>query len=216
LTAAELVHRLPGSRPAGSGWRAPCPAHGSKGATLAVRDGRSGRALVYCFAGCKPDAVLQAVGLGLRDLMPPSDRDSWPRSAPRAASHDDVRAALRSATQEYRADHRIDSELRLTGADANAIRRTVSARLGVNLPPAARTVADSWAAGRERDPMWPMLLERAWREAWILADGREPCCPIELFASHGQHGYDLLERAEALAALELQGFAGIREASSAR
>lgn len=64
--------------------------------------------------------------------------------------------------------------------------------------------------------MWPMLLERAWREAWIVADGREPCCPIEGFASHGRHGYDLLERAETLAALELQGFVGIREASSAR
>jgi len=216
MTAAELCSRYPGCRQTGSGWRSQCLLHGSKTSSLAFNDGRAGRVLIHCFKGCDKANVLESVGLALHDLMPSHAREHSYRRAPREVTRDDVRAALRAAAHDYRADHRIDPELRLTNSDANSVRRTVSARLGVNLPPTSRTVADSWIAGRERDPMWPTLLERAWREVWILADGREPCCPIERFASHGKYGYDLLERAEALAALELRGFAGIREASSVR
>jgi len=216
VTAVEVASRFDDHRSKGSNWRAVCPAHTTKSLCLDIANGDDGRVVLYCHKGCDNASVLQRVGLTFRDIMPPQTREQSYRRAPRSVSRDDVRAALRAAASEYRAHHRIDPELRLTNADANAVRRTVSARLGVNLPPTSRTVADSWTAGRERDPWWPMLLERAWREVWILADGREPCCPIERFTAHGELGFELLERAERLAANELRGFAQLREASSAR
>ena len=44
--------------------RARCPAHGSRGPTLKVSQGR-GRALVHCHAGCEAAAVLDALGLSV-------------------------------------------------------------------------------------------------------------------------------------------------------
>lgn len=216
MTAAELASHFEDRRSQGSQWRAVCPAHSTKDRCLSIKDGDDGGVVLCCFKSCDNASVLQRVGLTFRDIMPPQTREQSYRRAPRSVSRDDVRAALRAAASEYRAHHRIDPELRLTNADANAVRRTVSARLGVNLPPKPRSIADSWTAGRERDPWWPMLLERAWREVWIVADGREPCCPIERFTAHGELGFELLERAERLAANELRGFAQVREASSAR
>lgn len=49
-------------------WRATCPAHGSgrnKALSIAVK---GDRLLLHCFAGCAPDAVLEALGLTWRDL----------------------------------------------------------------------------------------------------------------------------------------------------
>jgi hypothetical protein len=51
-------------------WRARCPAHDSKGLTLSIAEADSGAALVHCFAGCEPAAILAAVGLELSDLYP--------------------------------------------------------------------------------------------------------------------------------------------------
>jgi hypothetical protein len=71
VTAAErLLGRLDGVTGSGPTWRARCPAHGSRGATLAVREVDDGRVLLHCFAGCEPAEVLGAIGLGLGDLFP--------------------------------------------------------------------------------------------------------------------------------------------------
>jgi len=64
----RLLERLPNARRSGPGrWRAPCPAHGSKSASLGIAE-RDGRVLLHCFGGCETSAVLGAVGLELRDL----------------------------------------------------------------------------------------------------------------------------------------------------
>jgi putative DNA primase/helicase len=56
LTAAEIAKALHGFR-AGNWWRCRCPAHGSRQATLALRDGD--RALiVVCHAGCTRAEIL--------------------------------------------------------------------------------------------------------------------------------------------------------------
>jgi hypothetical protein len=64
--AAAIAKALHGFR-SGQWWRCPCPVHGSRGATLALRDGD--RALVvYCHAGCPPVQVLDKLRrLGLFD-----------------------------------------------------------------------------------------------------------------------------------------------------
>lgn len=73
MTAADFAARLQKSRPQGQGFEAQCPAHEDKRASLSVRDGDAGRVVVYCHAGCSVNAICAAVGLELRDLMPPRD-----------------------------------------------------------------------------------------------------------------------------------------------
>lgn len=68
---ALILDRLEGVRSTGGKHRAKCPAHGSKGLTLAVTLGRDDLPLIHCFAGCEPEQVLAAVGLSWTDVYPP-------------------------------------------------------------------------------------------------------------------------------------------------
>jgi hypothetical protein len=57
VIAAEIAAALGSAHRSGAWWRCRCPAHGSRGATLALRDG--GRGLIAkCYAGCEPRDVL--------------------------------------------------------------------------------------------------------------------------------------------------------------
>ncbi len=69
-----LLARLDGVRRTGTNsWVARCPAHPDRNPSLSVAF-RDGRLLIHCFAGCSPEAVLEAVGLTWRDLRAP---DPW-------------------------------------------------------------------------------------------------------------------------------------------
>lgn len=72
MSAADnLLSRLEGVKQSGSGrWRARCPAHGSKGQTLSIRETADGAVLVHCFAGCSAAEVVGATGLTISDLFP--------------------------------------------------------------------------------------------------------------------------------------------------
>jgi len=71
MTPVELVlSRLPDAKRNGRGWQARCPAHNDRRPSLAVDVGDDGRALIRCHAGCTAEAIVAAVGLTLRDLMP--------------------------------------------------------------------------------------------------------------------------------------------------
>ncbi len=66
-----LLARLEGVRPQGPhSWMARCPAHDDRDPSLSVSV-KEGRILIYCFAGCSTDAVLEAVGLTWGDLRAP-------------------------------------------------------------------------------------------------------------------------------------------------
>jgi putative DNA primase/helicase len=95
---AVLLGRLEGLRPQGPhSWMARCPAHDDKDPSLSVAL-RDGRVLLHCFAGCSPEAVLEAVGLTWRDLRggeswtwrPPVLRPSRPKPEPEAPSPEDL------------------------------------------------------------------------------------------------------------------------------
>lgn len=75
-TAEPLLQRLDAIQQSGGGWRARCPACGGKSRKLTVAE-RDGRVLLHCFGGCKSIEVLEAVGLGWPDIMPPRH---WPES----------------------------------------------------------------------------------------------------------------------------------------
>jgi hypothetical protein len=69
MTASELAAKFGtkfrGSHPV---CRARCPAHRSRGLTLALRAGRD-RVSITCHAGCHSDDVLAAVGLTWQDTL---------------------------------------------------------------------------------------------------------------------------------------------------
>jgi hypothetical protein len=86
MIAAAIADHLH-ARPIGSGrWMARCPAHDDRSASLSIREGRDGRALVHCFAGCTVSATLKASGLQLKDLFtgpPPISAQLWEMAAER-------------------------------------------------------------------------------------------------------------------------------------
>ncbi|MHC8341241.1 AAA family ATPase [Pseudomonas sp. HLT2-19-2] len=69
---SALISRLKGIKQHGDRVMAVCPAHQDKSPSLSLSQAEDGRALVYCFAGCKTRDVLGAVGMEMRDLFPES------------------------------------------------------------------------------------------------------------------------------------------------
>ena len=65
----KLLNRLESVKKLKDGWIARCPAHDDRNPSLSVSEGTGGRVLVHCFAGCKYDSVLMALGLESRDLF---------------------------------------------------------------------------------------------------------------------------------------------------
>jgi Protein of unknown function (DUF3631)/Toprim-like len=78
LTATDLAARLDGKR-AGAAWMARCPAHDDAKASLAIAEGKDGRVLVKCHAGCSTTKVAAALGLKFRDLMGDQKRSAKPK-----------------------------------------------------------------------------------------------------------------------------------------
>jgi len=69
VRADVLVQQLDHVRSRGEGkWVACCPAHDDSSPSLTISEGRDGRVLVHCFAGCGSSDVVEALGLKLSDL----------------------------------------------------------------------------------------------------------------------------------------------------
>ena len=78
LSRLEMVSQVPG------GWQALCPGHDDHDPSLTITEGREGRILVKCWAGCAPEAIVGALGWEMKDLFsdngakPPTRRASTP------------------------------------------------------------------------------------------------------------------------------------------
>jgi len=204
--SAEDVAARAGAVAFGDNWRARCPAHKSRGLTLSIGQGNDGGVVLRCFAHCETAAVAASLGFEMYNLAPRDSNGSICSSTIRrqAPTPAEIRDALAAEARTYRRNHRIDNAEQFVAADLNGIRRTVSVRLGIALPPIKRRVSDSPAGGHERDELWPLLLDHGWYGVWIAYDGRPPCCTVENFAAHGAVGYQLLEDAELRAVAELR------------
>jgi hypothetical protein len=75
MSGSELAEKLHARR-SGRGWMARCPAHEDRSASLSIGEGRDGRALFHCFAGCTTASVLAALGLRWTDILPPREKMS--------------------------------------------------------------------------------------------------------------------------------------------
>jgi putative DNA primase/helicase len=68
MTTGEFLSRLDNPRRTARGWQSRCPTHPDNSPSLSIRECND-RILVYCFAGCSQESVVQALGLELRDLF---------------------------------------------------------------------------------------------------------------------------------------------------
>src|SRR6266480_841946 len=78
MTVLEIARSLGGACQSGLWWRCRCPVHGSRGPTLALRDGEHG-VIAYCHAGCSQADILtelqQRGSLDRTTATNPSARD---------------------------------------------------------------------------------------------------------------------------------------------
>lgn len=74
----NVLSRLKGVKRCGNGYKAFCPAHDDRKQSLHVSEGKDGRVLIHCHAGCSVNDVCAAIGLTLKDLFPEPERQHNP------------------------------------------------------------------------------------------------------------------------------------------
>jgi len=70
----NVLSRLKGVKRCGNGWKALCPAHNDRKPSLKVDEGEGGKVLVKCFAGCRTEDIVAAIGLNMSNLYPERKR----------------------------------------------------------------------------------------------------------------------------------------------
>lgn len=73
---SRLLDRLERVRTVGEGYTARCPAHDDSDPSLSITEGDRHPILVYCHAGCSPEAIAGAVGMSAQDFCKEEDLDS--------------------------------------------------------------------------------------------------------------------------------------------
>jgi putative DNA primase/helicase len=84
----SILSRLNGVKPCGNGWKALCPAHDDQKQSLHVSEGKDGRVLIHCHAGCSVNDICQALGIDLGDLFPPKPKVYAGGKSPVVATYD--------------------------------------------------------------------------------------------------------------------------------
>ncbi|MGD0960798.1 MAG: hypothetical protein ABSB19_13410 [Methylomonas sp.] len=64
-------------------WTAICPAHDDRHPSLAITQTDEGALLIKCWAGCGAQAIVESVGLSLRDLFPRKTASDYDPTKPR-------------------------------------------------------------------------------------------------------------------------------------
>ena len=66
----EILSSLQNVEKACEGYKAVCPAHDDKEASLSISEGNDGRVLLHCHAGCETEVIVDFLGLKMSDLFP--------------------------------------------------------------------------------------------------------------------------------------------------
>lgn len=169
-----ILARIPGAKKSGKNWSALCPAHDDRTPSLSVSEGRDGRALVKCHAGCTLTAILTALNLTARDLMPDPGTPSPKRTKKPAGrffsmSSDAVTALERQHgphAQQW-SYHTADGEL------AGVVVRWNLSDGGKDIRPVAR-LGDGWRIGAMPEPrLLYMLPKLATAKLVIVTEGEK-------------------------------------------
>jgi hypothetical protein len=115
VSAVEIAARLGRARREGRGWRTECPVH--HGHSLNLADGRDGKLLVTCWAGCAAEEIFDE----LRRL----DLDTWPEREPEERQKEDGGEHTRWAQQLWD---------RARDARRSPVERYLRSR-GITIPP---------------------------------------------------------------------------------
>jgi hypothetical protein len=101
----KLLAKFASVKETGSGWSARCPAHEDRQASLSISDGRDGRVLLKCHAGCDYKKIVAALGLEERDLF---DADATPTTTPtkKSSSSKPTSKAYKTAIEAQKAYER--------------------------------------------------------------------------------------------------------------
>jgi hypothetical protein len=162
MTTYEIA-RICDARQIAKGWVARCPAHADRSPSLSIREGRGGRTLVRCFAGCEPSSITAALGLRLSDLF--SDQSSRERTfstRPACPTADDVERALRdelSRILEREAVHTGFATVAELRRHRNEARSVIERRYSVSL----KHEAPHWTEVEPHcvDPAWKACVDQA-------------------------------------------------------
>lgn len=93
MTTHDFISRLEGLTGSPNGYSAKCPAHDDAHASLSVAEGRDGRILLNCHAGCTLEQIVGAMGLTMNDLFPTEDRSlPSPDAGRRVKAKDSIEA----------------------------------------------------------------------------------------------------------------------------
>jgi hypothetical protein len=65
----RILALLKGVRRAGSSYQSLCPTHPDRQVSLSIDEGKDGRVLLKCFAGCTTETIVEALGLSMADLF---------------------------------------------------------------------------------------------------------------------------------------------------
>jgi hypothetical protein len=156
---ADIVHAL-GARRVGSQWLARCPAHDDSRPSLSIREGREGRVLVCCRAGCSQGEVISV--LRARGLWP----ETRAARGPRMAASDPDWGADRECARYWALAARVWAEgelerLPLADGDRYPLTRMVLAIRRTEASDDLRVALYRW--WRERDPQLSTALVHAGR-----------------------------------------------------
>jgi hypothetical protein len=124
-----VLGRLEKVRRRGEGWIARCPAHADRRPSLSVGVGKDGRVLLKCYAGCRVEDIVRAIGLELSALFDGEGAGSTPSGARQARQVDQAGPRLVAVDGEL-----VDTSSGLTVeelAEAKRLPAELLVRLGV-------------------------------------------------------------------------------------
>lgn len=156
---AEAVADHLKARPTGRlRWSARCPAHEDRSPSLSISEGRDGRVLVHCFGGCRPEAILKAVGLTFADVQP----NSAPLSSAERARLAREREAREAAEHEHRQRERvvIDRIRRLEAVEDALMEKLVYMAEGEEANAVARLYHHTLDLRRNAEEAWEKMKAR--------------------------------------------------------
>ena len=168
MHAQDFALRL-NARRTGSGWIIYCPAHDDRSPSLSIHEGRDGRILLNCFAGCEPSAIVQALGLEMRDLF--ADAPSrLGQPGRQQVTADDVERELQAELGRIIAadSERCGFDVVELPRHRNEARTVIERRFDVSL----RREATPWWHAEPHciDPAWEICVDQAMRVAAARGD----------------------------------------------
>lgn len=165
----------------GESWSARCPAHDDREPSLSIGIGKDARVLLHCHAGCQVEAIVGALGLVMKDLMPMPVAEARRLSAPQKNTSDATFATSDEAVAVLERKHGSFSA-RWAYTDSQAV--SIGEVVRWNPPAGGKIVrpisrrGDGWVIAAMPEPR-PLLnlpeLSRMPEGAWVYIVEGEKC-----------------------------------------